>query len=358
MTVYRRKDGRYEGRIYKGINDCGKRVYSSVYGHSKEEVIRKLESDRGSNDDGAPLTDMTVRELFEEWFNALASRIKISTAANYRMKAEKHIIPIFGNEVCSLIKKKTVYTFIEDKLKIGLSPRYVTDILVLMKSLFKYAHREYNVKNVFDGIIMPKKTKEEVRILTTDEQSTLKRFISDNPNLKTLGVALSMYTGIRIGELCSLTWEDIDLSKRTLTVRKTIQRIQCFDGSCRTKLMIAEPKSESSKRIIPIPDCLIKMLEEFRSDDKAYVLSGVNDPIEPRNMQYHFAKILRKADLPSVHFHSLRHAFASNAVALGFDVKTLSELLGHSSVELTLNRYVHSSMERKRSCMELLKWSA
>lgn len=163
-----------------------------------------------------------------------------------------------------------------------------------------------------------------------------------------------MTTGIRIGELCALQWEDVDLEKRILIVRKTIQRIQIQNEKRKTKLVITEPKSESSKRIIPIPDCIVNLLSKFKGKAKEFVVSRREKPVEPRTMQYRFSKILKKANLPSVHFHALRHIFASNCIKLGFDVKSLSELLGHSSVEITLNRYVHSSLEQKREYMKRL----
>ncbi|MDE6777361.1 MAG: site-specific integrase, partial [Oscillospiraceae bacterium] len=189
------------------------------------------------------------------------------------------------------------------------------------------------------------------------QQEILKKYIMNHQNVTTLGIALSLYTGIRIGELCALQWADIDLKKRILTVRKTIQRIQSTNKNHRTRLVITAPKSNSSCREIPIPDCLYKMLLKFKSNQNIYILSTKTKPIEPRTMQYRFAKILKNANLPSVHYHTLRHAFATNCVALGFDIKILSEILGHSSVELTLNRYVHSSMKRKQYCMNLLSWS-
>ena len=139
-----------------------------------------------------------------------------------------------------------------------------------------------------------------------------------------------------------------------MTVSKTIQRVQCRKGAKHTKLIITEPKSESSKRTIPIPDCLLPLLRQFKDNGEVYVVSGRKKPVEPRTMQYRFAKILHNADLPLFHYHSTRHLFATRCVELGFDVKTLSEILGHSSVEVTLNRYIHSDMERKRTCMSLL----
>ena len=126
-------------------------------------------------------------------------------------------------------------------------------------------------------------------------------------------------------------------------------------GLCKkTKLIITEPKSQSSKRTIPVPDCLIPMLKELKSKADSYVLTGSCKPIEPRTMQYRFKRILDNVNLPSYRFHSLRHAFASGAIEIGFDVKTLSEILGHSSVQITLDRYVHSSFDHKRNCMNRL----
>lgn len=163
-----------------------------------------------------------------------------------------------------------------------------------------------------------------------------------------------MTTGIRIGELCALQWKDIDLEKRILTVSKTMQRVQIQDGDKKTKLIVTEPKSESSRRKIPIPQGMALFLEKFKGKDSEYIVSGKEKPIEPRAMQYRFQKILKNVNLPSVHFHALRHIFASTCIKLGFDVKALSELLGHSTVELTLNRYVHSSFEQKIKYMERL----
>lgn len=154
-------------------------------------------------------------------------------------------------------------------------------------------------------------------------------------NNATLGVALAMVTGIRIGELCALQWSDIDLEKRILTVRKTMQRIQ-LSGEHGTKLVITEPKSETSKRKIPIPECIIEFLRSFQGKDDEYICSGTVRAVEPKTMQYRFARILKNVKLPLVHFHTLRHMFTTKCVKLGFDIKTLSEILGHSNVRITI----------------------
>lgn len=357
-SIYQRKDGRWESRISIGKKENGKRKYRSFYGKTREEAEYKLMLACQSIDDEYVLTEMTVGHLVKEWLYVISSRVKESTSANYRMKAYKHIIPAFGNIQCCFLKTKEIYDFIDCKMKEGLSVRYISDILVVLKSIFRYANSEYQIKNVFKNIVIPKRTNTDISILSKEQQIKLERYISENPSLTALGISLSLYMGIRIGELCALQWENIDFEKRIITVRKTIQRIQNNSGQTKTKLIITEPKSANSIRDIPIPECLINILSKFKNANKLYVLSGNMKPVEPRTMQYRFSKILKNANLPSVHYHSLRHLFATNCVALGFDIKTLSEILGHSSVEVTLSRYVHSSMERKRAYMGLMTFAA
>lgn len=350
MNIYLRKDGRYESRIPNGKKD-GKRTFIYVFAHTKEQCIKKVNAIRQRNKPYG-YCSMTVSELFEEWHRSILHRVKESTAANYIMKANKHILPSFGDFAVGAVTAEHIYAFIADKQKAGFSLRYIADIVVLMKNIFKYAVRTYQIFNPMDGITLPKKKSPEIQLLDEEEQKTLHQYITTHKNHSTLGTALSMTTGLRIGELCSLQWRDIDLEKRILTVRKTMQRIQTPSESTKTKLIITDPKSESSRRQIPIPDCIMSFLREFKGKDEEYILTGMIKPIEPRAMQYRFRTILKNAKLPSVHFHALRHIFASNCIKLGFDVKALSELLGHSSVEITLNRYVHSSFDQKREYMK------
>lgn len=342
-NVYLRKDGRWEARLIIGKNNNGKRVYRSFYGCSREDALKKLTASQRTVMPEYPVTCLTVSDVASEYIRVMSSRIKQSTAANYRMKTEKHIIPEFGGKICSEVQLKDIYAFMERKIAEGLSPRYIPDIIVLMKSVFRYAVRTYHIPNVFDGIVMPKRTKADIKILSANEQAKLMKYVKGAQNLTTLGVALSLYTGLRLGELCALQWADIDLENRILTVRKTIQRINESNGSAKTRIVITAPKSSSSECVIPLPEFIADMLKKYMCSPECFVLSGNEDPVEPRKMQYRFARILKNANLPSVHFHSLRHAFATNCIEKGFDVKTLSEILGHSSVEITVNtRYGHT----------------
>lgn len=351
MNIYKRKDGRYESRIPNGKKANGKRAFLYVLARTKEQCIERVQAICQQNRPKG-YCNLTIAELFSEWHRSVLHRVKESTAASYFMKADKHILPAFGDKVVSSLTANHIYDFIADKQKAGFSPRYIADIVILMKTIFKYAVRTYQIFNPLDGIVLLKKKSPEVQLIDETEQKTLQQYISKHQNRSTMGTALSMTIGLRIGELCPLQWRDIDLEKRILTVSKTMQRIQCPTASSKTKLIITDPKSESSRRQIPIPECMMSFLLKFKGKPNEYILTGTDKPIEPRAMQYRFHTILKNAKLPSVHFHALRHIFATNCIKLGFDVKALSELLGHSSVEITLNRYVHSTFDQKREYMK------
>ncbi len=333
FNIYYRQDGRWEGRIYKK-NEEGKRKYQSFFGRTREEVIEKMTIFNPVQPYKSCL--LTFGEIFTEWLQSIRHRVKESTLANYLVKWEKHIIGNFGDMTVTSILPSKIYEFIAQKQDAGLSNRYITDILVLIKSIFKFASNTYSIQNIMTGIAMPKKKAPEIKLLDDKQQCRLQEYFSTHKNNMTLGMALASVTGLRIGELCSLQWKDIDFKKRVLTVSKTIQRIKGKNGSNKTKIVITEPKSETSKRKIPIPECIMEFLEQFRGDDEEYICSGNQKPVEPRKMQRHFVKVLKNVDLPSIHFHALRHMFATKCVKLGFDIKTLSEILGHSNIKITI----------------------
>ena len=196
-----------------------------------------------------------------------------------------------------------------------------------------------------------------MRVLTEYEQSRLIKTLLTDTDRQKLGILICLFTGIRIGELCALKWENILLADRILRIDKTMQRIQYAESNTPTKthIIITEPKSESANRTIPLQNSLVCILKRFIAKPNCYVLSGSSKCfIEPRTMQNKFKIYLSESNIEDANFHSLRHTFATRCIELGFDVKTLSEILGHSSVKTTLDRYVHSSMELKRNNMEKL----
>lgn len=355
-NIYKRKDGRWEGRYKVGNNDSGTAKYRSVYGKTYQSVKEKLTAFKAAPAPTNSSGKLTVKELFEEWLVAVKLKVKESTYANYRMKADKHILPEFGGLHYERLTAQMLHNFIESKLKIGLSAKYVSDIIIVFKSMAKYISRVHGFRNPLADVILPKSEKKEMRLFSDYQQEQLCRYLLKNTDNSSIGVLISLYTGLRIGEVCGLKWSNIDFEKSILTVRRTVQRIRT--GIHGTKLIVDTPKSRSSQRAIPIPAFLMDILRIFRNNEKFYILSGSQKITEPRTLQRKFKSILKKAELLSINYHSLRHMFATNCIQLGFDVKTLSEILGHASVETTLNRYVHSSMERKTQYMNLLKIAA
>lgn len=354
LNIYCRKDGRWEGRYKDGFREDGKAKYRSVYAATYSAVRKKLLKIYAAIEQPMSVCVMTVKQLFLEWVEMKKLTVKESTIENYVFKANKHLFAAFGNIKFSELSVNLVCKFIQDKLNDGLSAKYVSDMVVILKSMAKYASKTYNCKNPICDIELPKIEKTELKLYSDEQQNSLKSTLLLKMNLTKLGILLCLYTGIRIGELCALKWNDINFHEKTLSISKTCQRIRT-KGDTATKLIITSPKSRSSVRVIPLPEFIIKLLKEFApSDENTYLLSSSDKVTEPRTIQYRFHSILRKAELPSINFHSLRHIFATSCIEMGFDVKTLSEILGHGTVEITLNRYVHSSMNRKRKCMEKL----
>jgi len=349
-NIYRRKDGRWEGRCYK-YNENGKRSYHSVYAHSYSEVKQKLNYLKSEATSGNICT-LTINNLFDEWFKANKAKVKPSTLSCYQLKVKKHILPVFGNIRYNNLKTDKIHEFINNKINDGLSAKYVSDIIVVFKSMSKYISKTHNIVDKLKNVVLPKKEAKEVILMTDDQQKQLCSTAMKTKGTTKLAVLLSYNMGLRIGEVCGLKWEDINFIKGTMEIRKTVQRI--YENN-KTTLYIGSPKSKYSERIIPIPEFLLSILKKHKGN--GYVLSGNEKVTDPRTLQYRFKALLKKAELPSIKFHSLRHSFATNCVKLGFDIKTLSEILGHSSVEITLNRYVHSSMDRKRACMDMIKKS-
>ncbi len=354
-NIYKRQDGRYEGRYQAGYDANGKVKYHSVYAKTYQEVREKLLKFKAEKQQFQPSGRLTVKTLFEEWLSSVKLRVKTSTYANYRMKADKHILPEFGGLKYENLSVSMIQNFIQKKISSGLSPKYVSDIVIVFKTMSKYISRVHGFRNPLADVILPKSQKKEMHLLSEKQQKQLCSYLMKNQNATSVCILMSMYTGLRIGEVCGLQWADIDFERQILTVRRTVQRIQTASG---TRLLIDAPKTSSSRRSVPIPDFMMHLLKKFRNRDNLYILSGSEVPAEPRTMQRRFKTVLKKANLPSVNYHSLRHMFATNCIKAGFDIKTLSEILGHASVETTLKLYVHSSIERKIECMNKLKLAA
>ena len=202
-----------------------------------------------------------------------------------------------------------------------------------------------------------KLNKPTVKGLTSVQSNKIKNYLINNIDYVNIGILISFYTGIRIGELCAIKFSDISFETNTMHINKTMQRIQNFKGAkYKTDIIISSPKSECSIREIPIPQFILDLVTKYDFYKRdAYLLTGEVDKfIEPRTLENKFNKIASICNIENVTFHMIRHTFASNCIEAGVDVKSLSEILGHSSVNITLNRYVHSSMQIKKINMEKL----
>jgi integrase len=375
-NIFKRKDGRWEGRYIKG-RENGKAVYGYVFGKSYSEAKKKkAEAMKGISSSTRPTSHRIqrtrldsqvseqplMRDVAYKWLEELKTTRRRSTTTKYEGQLRNHIIPEFGERHIDDISNKDLISFSQKLLhKRGrsgrvLSPRTVADIIARMKSIRKFSLLHgYEVRYVSDCIEIPQKS-EKIRVLSAEEEKKLVAYLKENFNLTSLGIMLSLFTGIRLGELCALKWSDFSLEDRDFHVCKTMQRLPNPDKTARkkTQVEIGEPKSPSSVRTIPLSEKFMDYLRPSYAED-AYVLSGHKYYfIEPRTMENRFKSVLKRCGIENTNFHALRHTFATRCVEIGFDVKTLSEILGHASVNMTLNRYVHPSMKTKRENMEKL----
>jgi len=367
-NIYKRKDGRWEGRYICSYDAENKAKYAYVYGRTYSEVKQKLIDERGTPKQAHQSSkhSMVYSELLESWLHSSQINTKESTHARYTHLINTHIKPQLGKYKLSCITTEIVETFIESQLTEGrldntggLSAKTVTDILTIVKSTMEYAR--YKGLPVICNLskLTIKKKEKEMRVLTPAEQQSLLNILIEDMDLCKFGVFISLYTGIRVGELCALQWEDFDIVCGTLKIRKTMQRIQDTENGAfsKTKIVITEPKSQCSVREIPLPAFVIDIARRFIANPKAYILTGNDRYIEPRTMQNRFKSYIRDCGIADANFHALRHTFATRCVEVGFEIKSLSEVLGHANVNITLNRYVHSSFELKCSNMNKLSLS-
>lgn len=357
-NIYKRRDGRWEGRYITEYDANGKAKYRAVYAHSYNEVKQKLLTAKTTSSVAkfsSLSATMTVREWFEQWLCSLKNRIKESTYTIYKRYIDNHIIPFFANISLQKINNNLIQQFVDSKN--DLSPTTVHDIFIFFRTGIQSANKHLSMSIKLDDIKLPKCTICSFRVFSKDEQRRIENAInSSDSSGNDIGVLICLYTGLRIGEVCALEWSDINFSRKTLVINKTIQRIADYENGG-TKIVITTPKSMRSVREIPLPEFLIQKLKKYKleqENDCGHILNISGKPIEPRTYQYQFQKLLKIANVEKANFHTLRHTFSTRALELGFDVKTLSEILGHASASITLKKYAHSLDEHKRRSMEML----
>lgn len=362
-NIYKRKDGRWEARYAEGRKPDGSIKYGYCYARSYREArdkVSKAKIDCVANP-FAPAAESKKRfQLFcDEWLKIVHAKIKQSTYVKYMSILEKHIKPFFGDLYPQFLSSAIIADFSRELLCAKqLSPKTVRDILALLSAVIKYTEKQ-NPKLSSIEIVYPKEKKAESRVLTREEQARLMSYLLADTDRCKFGVVLAFETGLRIGEICALRWRDISFSDGTVRVASTMQRLKNIENSplCgKTAVVVSEPKSYASQRVIPLTDHIIQLCKCWRADDpSAFVLTGdAKSYIEPRALQYRLKRYAKECGLSDIHFHVLRHTFATRCVEAGFEIKSLSEILGHSSPKVTLERYVHSSLDLKRENMNKL----
>lgn len=364
-NIRKRKDGRWEGRYKRGRKENGEIIYGSVYGKTYRDVKEKMHVAM-TNPKGIkpPIAsaEMTFAILLRKWQESNEIRLKGGTKTRYENLINSHIIPELGELKLSEISTSTINGFLSNKLLKGrldgsgpLSPSYVRSISLVITSALNYAVAEGLMQAFKNRINKPNITKSELPILSLENQKILEQHLKAELTPTSIGILISLYTGLRIGEVCALCWNDINLITRTIYVRHTVSRVKSAEGDSKTELKLDEPKTASSKRVIPIPSPLFYALVDYRKHATSiYVVSSTDNFVSPRTYDARFHRVLSDCRLEDLNYHGLRHTFATRCIEAGVDVKSLSEILGHANVSITLNTYVHSSLEMKKSQLEKL----
>lgn len=361
-NIYKRKDNRWEARYIKGHMPDGSIHYGYCYGKTYREAKEKVTLAKAAFLNNQTCSVNKKRKRFsvycEEWLSLNHARFKESTYVKYRSMLDKHIKPAFGGYFVQELTSFHIEEFSSELLyKKELSVKSVRDILITLHAILSYTAKQLPVSMPMPEVVYPKETKKEMRVLSREEQFCFTQYLLTSTDECKFGVLLALMTGLRIGELCALKWADISLERQTLRVSSTMQRLKNFDSAqlSKTKIVISEPKSARSARIIPLTDSIVKICDAWKSEDaEAFVLTGSRRYMEPRTLQYRLKRYVNECGLNNVHFHILRHTFATRCVEVGFEIKSLSEILGHANPKFTLERYVHSSLELKRENMDKL----
>lgn len=357
-NIFKRKDGRWEARYVKEITADNRKKYGSVYANTYTQVKEKRKSICKLLNEQKSISKIPDNEslgyFIEEWLNFNKIRLKSSTYAKYYHTINNYLLPFFKDIKIKDLDNKMIETFTYNLLAKGimgnpLSPKTVKDILILLKTIIKYTETEHNIiLNI--KFIYPKSQNKEHHVLTKEQFINLNQVLLNDIDECKFGILIAMATGLRIGELCALRWKNIFVNDNYIMVEKTMQRIKNFDkDKPKTIIIIESPKSTTSNRKIPIPENLLSLFQHFQKENDSFLLTGqTNKFIEPRLLERKFSKYIKEAGIEKANFHMLRHTFATMCIEEGFEIKCLSEILGHSGSQITLDRYVHSSFTLKK----------
>lgn len=360
-NIYKRKDGRWEGRIKQTAVLADGKKYRSVYGKTYGEVRKKLEEARREASYIKVRCNMSMEEAVTIWYADKRDGWKEGTYAVYRRINEKYILPRLGNKPLCKIDNLVMSNFAAEiqaeNAEYKISRAHLFYICNVVLRVMSHIKKKTGIvlEIPFNPIAMEKRP--GIKLPEEADLSKLEEYLLKNLDDDTcLGILVTLHMGLRLGELCALKWENIDLEAGILHIRNNVQRVRDYgEQENRTKLLLSSPKTANSVRDIPIPPALSGVLRSCQKKPSAPLVEGAKGNwMDPRTLQYRFRRILELCDIEYFKFHTLRHAFATRCIEKGFDSKSLSEILGHSNIQITLNLYVHSTMQQKRRLMNLM----
>lgn len=355
-NIHKRKDGRWEGRYIKARTPdrriCWGYIYGTTYAEVKQRLIHK-KSEYG----GFQLIDahVTFTELAEAWLRSVKCGLKESTYAHYQYTLYKYVLPILGTVPISRLEENILEQALQKIIappdgqhkELGFSS--ARECLSMVRRICKYAVHLRLIRPMELSVRLPQEKSHSMTPLSVVEQNRLRTYVLSNPTPRKLGLLLGIESGLRIGEVCGLKWDDFDLKTGTVQIKRAVSRIPCGDGH--TKIVIQTPKTRTSRREIPLSKHMVqalKILQKSYPSDAWFLSGNTVKPVEPRCYRKSIKTYLKQAAVHQVRPHVLRHTFATTCLQSGCDIKTLSELLGHANANITLQRYVHSDLSRKR----------
>ena len=363
-NIRKRKDGRWEARYQKGRKADGSIQYGYIYARKyadvkkrRNEILASLKEEPIIPPDTKE-EDILLNDLFDQWESDVRSQVRKSSYCFYETMLEHHLRPYFGKLQVKQLSAAATQEFVISKQNENLSTTYIRSIMILLQTILKSAQIQYQWTFQIPQLQLPKSIKKMPEIFTIKEWRCLEEHLKRQTDDFSFGILICMYTGMRIGELSGLRWEDYSRNTQ-FKIRRTVYRIKNTEytensNASKTILCIGTPKTSTSIREIPLPLCLQDDLQVRRKAPETYVLTGTKRCMEPRNIQKKYKKLLNQLEIRYLNFHCLRHNFATLSIQNGSDCRTVAELLGHSSVNTTLNIYVHSNIDQKRKCLEQL----
>lgn len=362
-NIYKRKDGRWEGRYIKARRADGTVRYGYIYAKKYTELKQQLVSAKLLHQKNYIYNTMasnqhlyggTLDTWVSYWFAEISTKVKPSTFASYRTKMNTHILPFLGQKRLSNLKEDEVMTWI-DQIKLSLSPSSVRVIFLVLKSCCAAAVKRGLISfNPCQWITLPSEPNQTVQALSEKDQQSVIKEAETHTN--GLAITLALETGLRIGEISGLKWEDIDFDNQLLHVRRTVQRISNTDNGHKNKTILIEgtPKSVASVRVIPLSEKMLVSLGVRKNRQSGSFIFGGQKSAEPRVIANWLRKICQRTSIKIVPFHALRHSFATRCIEKGVPITTISALLGHKSIKLTLDTYTNSFLTEKRRAIRLI----